>query len=63
MSYGVGHRRSLDLAAPIRPLAWEPPMLRERPWKRQKDKIKIKSKNKNKNLVEKSQILHGIYLH
>ena len=25
MSYGVGHRRSLDLAALIRPLAWEPP--------------------------------------
>ena len=36
MSYGVGHRRSLDLAllwlwhrlaatAPLRPLAWEPP--------------------------------------
>ena len=36
MSYGVGHRHSLDLAlqwlwprpaatAPIRPLAWEPP--------------------------------------
>ena len=47
MSCGVGHRHSLDLAslwlaaaAPIRPLAWEPPYAAGVALKRQKKIIK-----------------------
>ena len=53
MSYGVGHRRGLDLAllwlwcrlvavAPIRPLAWELPFAPGAALKKKKKRIKIK---------------------
>ena len=61
MSYGVGHRRGLDLAlfwlwhrlaaiAPTRPLAWEPPYAVGAALKRQKDK-KIKKISIHLNLI------------
>ena len=56
MSYGIGHRHGLDLAllrhrpaaaAPVGPLAWEPPCAIGAALERQKDPKKIFLKEKN----------------
>ena len=68
MSYGVGHRLSLDptllwpwcrlgAIAPIQPLAWEPPHATGAALEREKDKNKqTNNSNNNKKTKQKNQL-------